>query len=392
MFSGVLNGIRILDISTVLAAPLASNLLGDFGAEIIKIEQPGKGDASRNWGSNTWKVTNRNKKCITLDFHKKEAVQILYKLVQQSDAIITNFRPETLRQWKIDYEDLIKVKPDLVMLHFSAFGRSGPRTEQPGFARVAEGFSGLMNMTGYPDDKPMPSGFAIADGLGGVYSAFSIMLALYHYKQTGEGQLVDLSLYEPLFRVMEDILIDYDITGNIRNRVGTHNPGVAPNDLYLTKDNHWVILPASTENMFKRLMQAIGHDELIEDSRFCSNALRVKHRDELDRYLKSFFSQHTYLEVDVLLDKYKIAHGPVYSIEDIINDSHYLARENVLSIFDSQLNKHVKVQGIVPTMSKTPGQVKWLCPEVGAHNEEIYINLLGFNKEKVNELRALSII
>lgn len=388
----ILDGIRVLDVSAVLAAPLASNLLGDFGAEVIKVEQPEVGDASRNWGSNTWRVTNRNKKCITLDLHKEEAVEILYQLVAKSDVIITNFRPETLRKWKIDYEDLIKVKPDIIMMHFSAFGRNGPLAEKPGFARVAEGFSGLMNITGYPEDKPMPSGFPIADGLGGVYTAFSIMLALYHYKQTGEGQLIDLSLYEPLFRVMEDSIIDFEIYGSVRERVGTHNPGVAPNDLYRTQDNRWIILPASTNNMFERLMHAIGHSELIEDKRFCTNVLRVQHREELDVYLQDFFSSHTYKELAEILTDFKVAHGPVNTVADIMNDPQYIERENLIPVYDEELQRDVTVQGVIPKMSKTPGAVKWLCPEVGAHNAEIYKELLGFEETKLNELKNSKII
>lgn len=388
----ILAGIRVLDVSTVLAAPLASNLLGDFGAEVIKVEQPEVGDPSRNWGSNTWRVTNRNKKCITLDLHKEEAVKILYQLVEKSDVVVTNFRPETLRKWKIDYDDLIKVKPDIIMMHFSAFGRNGPLAEKPGFARVAEGFSGLMNITGYPNDKPMPSGFPIADGLGGVYTAFSIMLALYHYKQTGVGQLIDLSLYEPLFRVMEDSIVDFDINGKIRGRVGTHNPGVAPNDLYRTQDNRWIIIPASTNNMFDRLMHAIGKPGLIEDKRFYSNALRVEHREELDMYLNEFFSSHTFKELVEILTEFKVAHGPVNSVANIMNEPHYIERENLLSIYDEELERNVTVQGVIPKMSKTPGAVKWLCPKVGAHNQEIYAQLLGFNQNKLNELKNSSII
>ncbi|MFE4707897.1 CaiB/BaiF CoA transferase family protein [Peribacillus simplex] len=390
--NSILDGIRVLDVSSVLAAPLASNLLGDFGAEVIKIEQPEKGDASRNWGTNTWKVTNRNKKCITLDLHKEEAVEVFYQLVEKSDIVVTNFRPETLRKWRIDYEDLVKVKPNIVMMHFSAFGRNGPLAEKPGFARVAEGFSGLMNITGHPNEKPIPSGFAIADGLGGVYAAFSIMLALYHFKQTGEGQLIDLSLYEPLFRVMEDFIVDYDTKGKVRERVGTHNPGVAPNDLYVTKDDRWIIIPASTDNMFKRLMNAIGHPELVDDKRFLTNELRVKHREDLDKYLIDFFSSHEYEELVVILTSFKVAHGAVYSVADIIKDPQYIERENLLSIFDDQLKKNVTVQGIVPKMSKTPGTVKWLCPEVGAHNNEIYEQLLGLNRKKLSELKNANII
>src|SRR5699024_5589316 len=189
--AGILDGIRVIDASTILAAPLIANLLGDFGAEIIKVEQPGIGDHTRRMYSNTWKVTGRNKKSVTLDFNREEGTNLFYKLVEQADVVITNFRPETLQKWKIDYHDLLKIKSDIVMLHFSAFGRNGPYKEKPGFARVAESFSGLTYMTGYPDRKPIFSGYPIADAMGGTYGAFSIMLGIYHYKMTGKGQLID---------------------------------------------------------------------------------------------------------------------------------------------------------------------------------------------------------
>src|SRR5699024_6041615 len=246
---GILEGIRVLDVSTVLAAPLAANLLGDFGAEVIKIEQPKVGDPTRNWGSETWKVTGRNKKSVTLNLREEEGVDLFNKLVKKSDVVIVNYRPSTLKKWGIDYEDLIKVNENIIMLHLSAFGRHGPYSDRPGFARVAESFSGLTYMTGDADRKPMFSGYPIADAFGGVYGAFSIVLSIYHYKKTGEGQLIDMSLYDPLLRVMEDLIVNYDVQGKVAERVGSHNPRLAPNDMYVTKDERWIVIPASTDNM-----------------------------------------------------------------------------------------------------------------------------------------------
>lgn len=388
----ILEGIRVIDASTVLAAPLIANLLGDFGAEVIKIEQPGKGDQTRNFGEGTWKVTNRNKKTITLDFSKEIGVQLYYQLVSKADVVITNFRPGTLKKWKVDYPDLLKVKENLVMIHFSAFGRNGPYAEKPGFARVAESFSGLTYMTGYPDRKPIFSGYPIADAMGGVYGAFSVMLALYHFKQTGEGQLVDLSLYEPLIRVMENYIVDYDLEGKVPERSGTYNPVVAPNDLYDTKDNKWIVIPASTQNIFERLMMAIGHPELVKDPRFLTNQLRVRNRNQLDEYILSFFSEHTLDDSREQLEKHGVAYSSVNSVADLFHDPHVQDRENIISVFDYELNKEIKMQGIVPKFSKTPGKAKWAGAPLGWHNDEIYKGLLNLSDEEIDKLEKLGVI
>jgi len=388
---GILDGIRVLEASSMLAAPGMANLLSDFGAEVIKIEQPGIGDAWR-MSKNGWKVTNRNKKSITLDLNKEQATDIFYQLVAQSDVVITNYRPGTLKRWRIDYEDLVKVKENIVMMHFSAFGRYGPYTEKPGFARVAESFSGLTHMTGFPDRKPIFSGYPIGDSMGAVYGAFSIMLALYHYKQTGQGQLIDLSLYEPLVRTMENYLVDYDIDGTIPERVGTHNYGVAPNDLYATKDNNWIVLPASSPNMFIRLANAIGHPELVEDPRFITNKSRVAHRLELDQYINEFFSQYDLDDLYNILTEHEVACATINTVVDIFNDPHIKERENIISIYDKEHNRDIKMQGIVPKFSKTPGEVKWVGPELGSHNQEIYQGYLSFSDQQLEELKSLGVV
>lgn len=390
--NGILHGIRVIDASTILAGPLITNLLGDFGAEVIKIEKPHVGDHTRIYEGDTWKVTNRNKKAITLDFNKEKGTQLFYDLVSKADVVVTNFRPETLRRWKIDYSDLVNIKENIIMMHFSAFGRNGPYAEKPGFARVAESFSGLTYMTGYPDRKPIFSGYPVADAMGGTYGAFSVMLALYHYKHTGEGQLIDLALYEPLIRVMEDYIIDYDQHGKVPERVGTHNPKVAPNDLYETKDNKWIVIPASTQNMFERLMKAIGQPELIDDPKFLTNQLRVEHRDELDTYLKSFFSNHTLSELRDILEKNNVAHSWVNSVADLIKDPHIKERENLIDVFDYALNQNVLMQGVVPKLSKTPGEVKWAGPPLGWHNDEVYQGLLGLSENDIHQLKNDGVI
>jgi len=390
---GMLEGIRVIDASTMLAAPLVTNLLGDFGAEVIKIEQPGVGDNIRYGSSeNTWKVTSRNKKSITLNLRKREGKLLFYDLVKKSDVVVTNFRPETIKGWGIDYDDLVKIKESVVMLHLSAFGRNGPYKEKPGFARVAESFSGLTNMTGYPDRKPVFSGYPIADAMGGVYGAFSAMLAIYHYMKTGEGQLVDLSLYEPLIRVMENYIVDYDIDGKLNEREGTHNPGVAPNNIFETKDNKLLVIPASTQNIFNRFMKAIGHPELIDDPRFTTNKLRVENRIELESYINDFFMRHNLKELSDILEQYEVAYSWINSAKELFDDPHIAARNNLIDIYDQDLDQEIKMQGIVPKFSKRPGKVKWTGPMLGEHNVEVYKDLLALSEDKIEELKNSKII
>ncbi len=395
---GILEGLRVIDASTYLAAPMMGTLMAEFGAEVIKIEQPGVGDPVRkvpplyNDSSLIHKVTNRNKKCITLDFHKKRGVELFYRLVSISDVVLLNFRPQVLKKWSIDYDDLVKFKPNIIMMHFTAFGRSGPYAHKPGFARVGEAFSGLTHITGFPDRKPVFCGYAIADAIGGIYGAFSLMLAIYHYKQTGEGQLIDLTLYEPMVRIMEDYIINYSVHGMIRERVGTFNPGVAPNDLYLCKDGRYVVLPASTQNMFERLAAAIGHPELVDDPRFITNERRVAHREELDKYIEEFTGRYDLDEVISILEAHEVACERVNSVVELYNDPHVKERDSLVSVYDPELERDVVMQGVFPKLSKTPGTIRWPGPPLGFHNKEIYCDLLQLGEEEFESLKNDKVI
>lgn len=388
----ILDGVRILDASTVLAAPLSTSLLSDFGAEVIKIEHPKTGDPLREIYGNTWKVTNRNKKTISLDFSKEESLDIFYDLVKKSDVVVVNYRPSTVSKWKIDYEDLIKVKSNIIMMHFTAYGKSGPYSEKPGFARVAESFAGLTYRTGYSDRKPVFSGYPIVDSIGGIYGAFSLALAIIHLKSTGKGQEIDLGLYEPVMRLMEDYIIDYDLDGSIKEREGTHNPNIAPNDMYQTKDGQLIVLPISTTKMFTRLMNLIGFPELIDNPKFVNNEARVNNREELDSYINSYLEKKTLAKAEEELENYKVPHGKVNTAKDIFEDPHIKERGNLISIYDSDLKKDIRMQGVVPKFSETPGKVKWPGKPIGDFNKEIYQDLLGYSPDKFKKLKNNEII
>lgn len=391
MNKGILDGVKVLDIGTVFAAPMSGSLLSDFGAEVIKIEQP-SGDPARGMDTQIWKVLNRNKKHITLDFHTAEGSEIFKDLVKNADIVVTNFRPQALKKFGIDYEDLAKVKPDLIMLHFSAYGRTGPYAEKPGFARVSEGFAGLTHFTGFPDGDPVFSGTWIADGLGGVYSAFSIMLALYHRQMTGEGQLIDLSLYEPLMKIMEDYVIDYDLLGRVKTRIGNDSPVSAPNNLFLCEDNTYVIIPCNTQQIWERLARAMGKEQLIHDARYKTNAERVKNKRELENLVREWTSQRSRDAIFAVLEKHEVAYGPVNTVADLFLDPHIKSRENLVEVFDPELGRNITMQGIVPKFSRTPGKIRWPGRAVGADNEEIYLKTVKMSREKYLLLKSKGII
>jgi len=388
----VLQGVRIIDAGTVLASPGLCALLADFGAEVIKIEQPGDGDPLRrypphaNGQSLVSKVTNRNKYSATLNLRDQRGREIFRKLVKTSDAVVMNYRLPTLKKWELDFDDLVKVKSDVIMLHLSGYGRTGPYSDRPGFARVAEAYVGLTYMTGYPDRSPVPAGYAVADALGAVYGAYSLMLALYHKRLTGQGQLVDLALYESMMRVLDGLYIGYDQDGLIPQREGTLNPNIAPHDIYETADGKYISLPISTQNMFIRLCHVIGSPELAADPRFSANVQRVQHRKELDAIIVPFISALSAEQFLTLANTAGIAASKINDVQDFMGDEHVKGRGSITTMWDANLDRAIRMQGVVPVLSKTPGDIKWPGHEPGQDNDYVYRSVLGIGE---NELAGL---
>lgn len=394
----VLEGIRVLEAATVLAAPGAAALLGDFGAEVIKVEMPGAGDPVRRYppfadgqslGS---KVTNRNKYSVTLNLNDARGRDLFRQLVRLSDVVIMNFRRPTLESWGLDYEQLAAIRPDLVMLHLTGYGRTGPKADWPGFARIAEAFAGLTYISGYPDRGPMFAGYAIGDGLGAVYGAWSVMLALYERQRSGRGQLIDLALYEPLMRILDHLYIGYDQTGEIPERVGSINPVVAPSDIYATADGQWVVLPVSTPSMFRRLCEAMGRPDLADAPQFRTNADRVAHRTELDAEIRPFIASKNLNEVLELCRAHAIAAGPVYNVAQVMADPQVQARQDIETVWDPNLGRPVRMQGIMPKLSRTPGRIRWPGREPGQDTERVLGELLGLSSDTLQQLRADGVI
>lgn len=392
-----LAGVRVLDIATMAAAPWSATYLAEFGADVIKVEMPGTGDHQRRWGtpkngvSLFWKSMGRNKRSVTLNLGKPRGAEIFKQLVADADVVIENFRPGTLERWGIGYATLKTINPRLILLRVTGFGQTGPYSSRPGFGTLAESLTGFAHLTGHPSGPPtLPNG-PLADGIAGVTGAFAVMVALYYRDaQGGVGQVIDLSLCEPLLRLLEPALLDYDQLGLARGRVGNRSDHVAPRNTYQCGDGRWVSISASAQSIFERLMDAIGRPELRSDPRFAVNSARVAHVEELDEIIGAWIRRHSRDEVLSALEAAQVAAAPVYDIPDIFNDAHFQARESMIGVEDPDLG-HVRLVNVVPRFSETPGQVRRTGPALGEHNAEVY-GALGMTADALDALRRDGII
>ena len=394
--SGPLSGTRILDAAQLLAGPTAATLLSEYGAEIIKIEQPKGGDPMRRYPpfrgavSLLWKVIGRNRESVTLDLRTERGRDVLKALAAKSDVVILNYRPETLAKWGIDFQDLVKVKSDIIVLHLTAYGRTGPYAERPGFARVAEAFSGLTHRTGFPGQAPSQAGYPmLGDGVAGIYGAFAIMLALKERDLTGKPQLIDLALYEPLFRILEDHVAAFGETGKAPERVGNSSPLIAPNGLFPTKDGRYVCIPASTEPIWRRLVGLMGDESLLA---YDSNPVRIKHRDMIEGKVSEWTSSHNMLELVEICAEAGVACGPVYSAEEIVHDRHMIARGSVVSVDDAETGKSVLMASPAGRFSEFEGEIRQTGPMLGEHTDKILGGVLGMSPEQIAALRNDGVI
>ena len=394
-----LEGIRILDLSTVIAAPFGATLLGDFGAEVIKVEMPGVGDPLRNLGPYyngeglRWPGIARNKKSITLDLPHDEGKEILRKLVSESDMIIENFRTGTLEKWGVGYEELKEVNPDLVMIRVTGYGQTGPYAHKAGFGTPATAFSGFTYLHGYPDRPPISPSFSLTDYVTGIYVAFAAVTALYHRDchEEGTGQFVDVSLYESMFRMMEFLITDYDQTGTIKERSPGLSGHSAPAGNFLTKDNSWIILVTSSDKTFERLAKAMGREDMLTDERYSTNSIRLTRFDEVNGIVSDWVRTKTKEELQTLLDDCGVPMSPIYSIKDIFEDPQYKARENIVEVEHPRLGK-VKIPGVVPKFSETPGSIRQIAPDLGEHTEDILKNVIGLDDESIAKLKEKKVI
>jgi crotonobetainyl-CoA:carnitine CoA-transferase CaiB-like acyl-CoA transferase len=393
MASLPLTGIRILDVGTRIAAPFAATLLGDFGAEVIKVELPGTGDFMRTIGpfadgySLWWAVEGRNKKSITLDLRTPQGQALFRRLVAHADVVVENFQPGTLEAWGLGYDALAAINPDLILTRASVYGQSGPYRDRPGLDRNGIGFGGLLYITGYPDRPPVRPGVIISDYLTGIFNALAIMIALYHRDaHRGGGQWVDLALYESVFRVLEHTLPAYDRLGIVRGREGNRLRNSAPLDNWETRDGECICIVAAGDALFPRLARAMGRDDLLADPRFASLAARAEHGDAINAIVGAWCREHTAAEIEATLLAAQVPVTRAYSIADIAADPHYAARADIVSVEDPTIGP-LKMSAVYPRLSATPGAIQRGAPKLGEHNDEVYRGLLGLSDDELAALR-----
>lgn len=392
-----LAGVRVLDIATMAAAPWAAGYLAEFGADVVKVEMPVVGDHQRRWGTPKngeglfWKSMGRNKRSITLNLSRPAGAAIFKRLVANVDLVIENFRPGTLERWGLGYETLREINPRLILLRVTGFGQCGPYSSRPGFGTLAESLTGFAHLTGQPGGPPtLPNG-PLADGLAGITGAFAAMVALYwRDARGGVGQMIDLSLCEPLLRLVEPALMDYDQFGIARGRVGNRSDHVAPRNSYQCGDGHWLSISASAQSIFERLMDAIGRPELKTDPRFAVNSARIAHVTELDAIIGEWIGSRTRDEALTLLEAAEVAVAPIYDIPDIFNDPHFAARQSLIAVEDPVLGA-MRLVNVVPRLSETPGSVRTTGPSLGQHNDEVY-GQLGITADEREALRDQGVI
>ena len=390
--SGPLEGIRALELGVLIAGPFAGRLLADFGAEVIKVEQPGQGDPMREWGQHRyqgrplwWPVQSRNKKLITLDLRKARGTELLLRLAEQSDVVIENFRPGTLERWHLGPDDLWRVNPGLIIARISGYGQTGPYAGRPGFAVAGEAMGGLRHINGYPGEPPPRSGISLGDSLAAMFAVQGVLMALYR-RDTGDGtdgrqritgQIVDASIMESCFAMLEAAVPEYGKLGHVRQPTGTALGNTAPSNLYRSRDGKWVVIGANAENLWHRLCQVISRPDLLDDERFRTHWSRGQNAAALDKIIGAWVAQRDAAEVDRVMNENGIVCGPVYTIADIFQDPQFRAREMLVEMEDPELGP-VVAPGVVPKLSATPGETHWTGSwQLGCHNREVYGGLLG---------------
>ena len=396
--TGPLKGLRVIEMGQLLAGPFCGQMMGDYGAEVIKVEQPGVGDPMREWGrekphglSLWWPVIARNKKSITLNLREQQGADILKKLVATSDILIENFRPGTMEKWGLGYDVLKEINPGLIMVRVSGFGQDGPYSSRPGYGAIGEAMGGMRYVVGDPSTPPSRMGISIGDQLAATFACMGALAALHHKDQTGEGQVIDSAIYEAVLAMMESLITEYVEADYIRERSGAILPNVAPSNIYPTKDGQMVLIAANQDTVFKRLAAAMGQPELFEDARYKTHGARGENQTELDEIVGAWTASLTADDLMEALDEYGIPQGKIYRAPDMLDDPHFKAREAIIKIAHPQF-KNLQMQNVAPKFSKTPGKVRWSGPTLGQHNQEIYGDVLGMSAETMADLSAKGLI
>jgi len=398
---GPLAGVRVIELGMLLAGPFTGRLLGDMGAEIIKVEPPGQPDPIRDWGkaryegrSLWWPVQSRNKKCVTLNLRTDRGQELLLELVKRSDVLVENFRPGTLERWNLGWERLSEVNPRLVLCRVSGYGQTGPYAERAGFASVAEAMGGIRYVNGFPGEPPPRLHLSLGDSLAGMFAAQGVLSALYWRDALGggRGQVVDVSLMESCFALLESMVPEYDRLGIVRGPGGTGLKGIAPSNIFKSRDDKWMVIAANADKVFRRLCEAMGQPELADDARFATHNDRGDNQEELEGIIADWAKERDALEIDRCLNEAGVICGPIYTIADIFEDPQFRARDMLVEHEDPEFGPYIG-PGIVPKLSETPGEVRWSATwEEGSHNQEVYGGLLGLSDEELAELKAEGVL
>jgi len=395
-----LEGLKVIELGQLIAGPFAGKFFSEFGAEVIKIEPP-QGDPLRKWRklhrgtSLWWYVQNRNKKSVTVDLRTPEGQEVVRRIARDADVVIENFRPGTLEKWGLGYERLAAENPGLVMLRLSGFGQTGPYRDLAGFGAIGESMGGLRYVTGFPDRPPVRPNLSIGDALASLHGVVGVMMALHHRnanrgRGSGRGQVIDVALYEAVFNMMEGALPEYDLFGEARERTGSNLTGIVPSNTYLTRDAQHVVIGANADSIFKRLMKVIGREDLADDPSLADNAGRAERGEELDAVIGEWTATHDADEVVGTLNAAQVPSGKIYSMADIARDAHYLARDMIRQVRLKD-GTPLKVPGVVPKLSATPGDIEWSGPELGEHTAAV-LAAQGYSASEIAGLKERRVI
>jgi formyl-CoA transferase len=395
---GPLTGLRVIELGTLLAGPFCGQLLGDLGAEVIKVEAPGQGDPLRVWGrekargkSLWWPVVARNKKSITLDLRQAAGQELLRSLAAQADFLLENFRPGTLEKWGCGYEELSRLNPRLIMIRVSGFGQTGPYAARAGFGAIGEAMGGLRYVVGEPGGPPSRVGISIGDSLAATFACLGALAALHHRDVTGRGQVVDSAIYEAVLAMMESLITEYDKTGFVRERTGAILPHIAPSNVYPTREGEMVLIAANQDTVFARLAEVMNRPELAKDARYATHAARGAHQAELDALLSEWTETVPSQELLERLARHGVPSGRIYRAPEMLEDSHFKARQAIVSVPHPDFGE-LKMQNVVPKLSATPGGIRSPSPQLGEHNDATYLGLLGLKAERYAELKKMKVI
>jgi crotonobetainyl-CoA:carnitine CoA-transferase CaiB-like acyl-CoA transferase len=396
--SGPLRDLRVIEAGQLIAGPFCGQLLGDFGAEVIKIEPPRMGDPLRAWRrmngdgpSLWWPIIARNKKSITLDLRQSAGQELARRLIGRADVLIENFRPGTLEKWNLGYDRLAAANPGLVMARMSGFGQTGPYCQQPGFGSIGEAMGGLRYVTGHPDRPPSRVGISIGDSLTALFGALGVLSALLARQKSGQGQIVDAALYESVLAVMECLVTELQQTGQVRERTGATLPGVAPSNVYPCLDGVSVVIGANGNAVFARLCQAMNQPHLASEGRFATDEERGARQQQLDEIISAWSARLPSATVLGLMREFAVPAGLIYRAPDMLTDPQFAERSSLIEVRDTLLGT-IKMQGVFPRLSATPGAVRWSGPELGQHNDEIYRDTLGLSEQELADLRRHHVV